>query len=194
MNRRGANLTGPLGGAMVARWGASSLVKSVQHVTIALSTNNSATSTIASVVAANTIVSFNRVYCNNTGSNNAPSAQIEVELTDATTLTANRVASSGVNAGVTVSVIEFHPGVLRSVQRGSIALSASVSTNTATVTSVDTNKAWLINRGTYVNVAAADAYILGRFLLSNATTITFERWTNDGLTTLTGFYDLVEFF
>lgn len=119
---------------MVSQWGASSLVTSGQQgsITIPLSGSaNSNTSTISSVDLTRSIILWGGVLPSAYNRNDLDG--IRVALTNATTVTATR---SGVSAGVsytTYSVMEFQPGVIRSVQRGTSTMSSTTIHNTITV-------------------------------------------------------------
>lgn len=159
MNRRGQTLTGPLGGSgMVGRWGASSLVKSVQRGTINITTGGSASATITAVDLNNSIIR----YLNFTnGALNQYDFLPMLELTNATLVNAYRYSTDPNGTTVSFEVVEYLPGVIKSVQRGNATFASTTPKNT-TITEVNLNKAqldfmgWRFNNSgsmvTYVNM------------------------------------------
>lgn len=193
MNRRGANLTGPLGGSgMVGRWGASSLIKSIQRGTIVLANVASNTATIASVDLANTTLSWLSSNYNGGADVSQQNYCGRVSLTNATTVTAERQFNAN-SLTVSYEVVEWNPGVLKSIQRGSITISHTASSNTATVTGVETAKSYLVFGG--IQSQPNTGYGIdstGKLVLTNGTTVTFDRsGTNNSLVAA---YHLVEWF
>ncbi len=168
------------------------LIRGVQRALANLSTGNSVAVTIRAVVTGCTLLAANGHYTNNFGSKYPPADHILLEMTNATTVTAYRVNSSGVNSAINFELIEFFPGVLRSIQRGYMAVTSGLATITATVTAVDINKAWLRLCGDYINADVVDGYAQCRLSLTNLTTLTYERWTTD-TTAVTCYYELAEF-
>ena len=195
MNRRGANRTGPLGGAgMVAQWGGSSLIKSVQSGLAAiLSGNTSATATITSVDTANSIA-FLLGWHYQTDSDDLTQIIQYVTLTNSTTLTFTKNSSSGSSSGsASYMVLEFVPGVVRSIQRGTITMGGTQTSNTATITAVNTAKSFIPWSGHLGSAGSASmASMWGRLALTNSTTVTLSRDT--GTSGLTASYQVVEFF
>lgn len=145
-------------------------VKNIQRGTVAITSGNtSGTATITAVVAANTRLK-------NLGSNDAAADSITsqtcyVQLTNTTTVTAT-VLGAPTGAGITLKfeVVEYYDGVLKSVQRGTIAIGGGSVSNTATITAVDTTKAELTSLGQ--TSGAADARNGIYLALTNATTVT----------------------
>lgn len=194
--RRPRSFIGPGGMAgMVGLWGTNSLIRSVQSGVISLASGSSSnTATIAAVNIANTVVFH--------GGQNAPSGagdqynmMARVELTNSTTVTAAQSSSyATATKDVAYTVIEFAPGVLKSVQSGTITVTGASTSNTATITSVDTNKSVVLNNGfsTTYNGIITDASLNGSMRLTNATTVTFAQPT--GSTTRVGGYLVLEFY
>lgn len=194
--------TGPLGGAgMVGLWGSSSLIRSSQHGLITLgNATATATATIDAVDTAQSIVLWSGGYGNqNTG--NPPSSTFSVvDLTNATTITATRGSTSGANTlYVPYQVCEFAPGVFRSIQSGTVSMGNGVSTNTATITGVNTGKSICVFRGWYTNDTTTgttpwDFQMWGvSQRLTNSTTITVNRYLSN-VYTVTVAYSVLEFF
>lgn len=133
--RRNRTFIGPQGaGGMVSQWGASSLVTSGQqaNITIPLSGSaNSNTSTISSVDLTRSIILWGGVFPSAYNRNDLDG--IRVALTNATTVTATRSGVSAADSYTTYSVMEFQPGVIRNVQRGTSTMSSTTIHNTITV-------------------------------------------------------------
>lgn len=168
--RRQRNLLGPQGmGGMVGLWGASSLIASVQTGTITLNASASGTATITSVNTANSVIVAGGFSVNNATANTSFSAYLT--LTNATTVTATTVGT-GNDRVVAFTVIEFIPGVIRSVQSAIMTLSG-VASASVTITSVNTAKSYVAYLGMNTNVA--EDQTLPRVVLANATTVTATR-------------------
>lgn len=186
--RRLRSLIGPQGmGGMVALWGASSLIKSVQTGTITIAAaGTSNTTTITTVIPDNSVVIFGG--CTPTGNDIPNAAFCRVDLTNATTVTASRAVASGNGNDVIYTVVEYWPGVLRSVQRSTI-----VVTTTATITAVNTAKAYVSSLGfttTQATSVDAEHFQLPRVVLTNSTTVTGTA----GAVNATIGFEVVEFF
>ena len=200
--RRQRNLLGPQGmGGMVGLWGKNSFIRSTQSADVALT--NSVASTTGSITPVNTsnaYISWNASYGNqNTG--NPPSSTFNIiELTNATTVTTSRGSGSGANTLYCYyQVFEYEPGIIKSMQSGTIAMGSGVDNASATITSVVANKSLLVFRGWHTNDTATgatpwDFQMWGtRIQLVNSTTVTVSRYTNNTATVTAG-YTVVEFF
>ena len=182
MNRRGADRTGPLGGAgIIGLWGASSLIKSVQRGTVTVADNaNSGTATITSVSLPDSILFYNQYYTNmdafGAWTNYNWKWSPAVNLTNATTVTGYMNGSSGAGQTQTLAfeVIEFMSGVLRSVQRIALTCAYPNATATSTITSVNTAKAVFISSGLHAYTTQADnpTGLSMTTALTNSTTVT----------------------
>jgi len=170
----------------VALWGLLSLVKSVQAGTIALGGAVSATGTIAAVNLAHALV-FN--LGNTAPSLNISAAQIRLALTNETTVTATVGGAAGAQVGSFV-VVEFYPGVLKSVQRGTVTLTGVVS-NTAAITAVNRDRAFMTCLGLNTNSANIDEG-MGGGVLTDDTTVTVTKTT--AASQLIYGFQIVEFF
>lgn len=83
---------------------------------------------------------------------------------------------------------------VKSIQSGSITIGASSTSNTATISSVDTAKSRIAFKG-YEGGAATDIRIgVANLELTNATTVTATRAAQDGTRTLTVYFDVVEYY
>jgi len=152
--------------ATVARWGKRSPIKSIQYGTVTLNNQTSNTATITSVDPNNALILFlGSTYAATTAESNIDFARIT--LTNATTVTANQNTAIANNTIVSFLVVEFYPGILKSVQRGTMSV-----TTTSTITAVDTTKAVLFYLGQSTSGSPFDALQLSRITLTNATTIT----------------------
>ena len=187
MSRFGSRLRGT---QPVGQWlRGTNVVKSVQRGTITLTdAGTSATATITAVVLANARLRW-LGQTNNDSTSLPTQALARLAFTNATTITANTLANQ--NAGklqvVSFEVIEYWPGVLKSVQRGTI----TTGTPTATITAVDVNKSELDYLGNTDSGGGIALSGLTRLALTNATTVTFS--TGAGNTQVTG-YQVVEFY
>jgi hypothetical protein len=156
------------GSLPVSQWltGGSARIRSIQRGTIAIAAGaTSNTATISAVDEANTRLVFLGV--NSTGEGVAREVCCRVALTNATTVTATVNTTGANNRTVSYEVIEYFPGAIRSVQRG------SATGATATISAVNTNKATLDFLGSTTNSGGADASeSVASAVLTNATTVT----------------------
>ena len=190
MNRRGADRTGPLGGAMVGLWGASSLVESVQSGAISIgSAANTSTATITTVDTTRSFVLHNGNTSNN-GAASPQASQMSVVLTNGTTVTAQRDSVGIADNSTRYTVIAFRPGIVKSIQTGTVEL-ASVSTAVATITAVNTAKSAIFWNGT--RVAAALDNLLTLVRITSSTQVTVDRYSA-AATQSYGSFTVVEFF
>jgi hypothetical protein len=177
----------------IAQWRQRGLIVSIQRGSISLNNLTSATATITAVNLANAILVFGGVQAA-AGSGDQSVAACKIVLTNATTVTATVTTANANTRNVEYQVIEFVPGVIKSIQAGTITVSGAATSNTATVTAVDTAKSILLPLGmttTYVG-AMSDASINHRMSLTNATTVTMFNGT--GSDDRIGSYMLVELF
>ncbi len=183
--------TGPLGGAgMVGLWGGSSLVESVQQITFTI---NAATvdTTITAVDTSRSIVmplsassqsGSDFIYVASNGG---------LAFTSSTNVRCYRAGwASGTPDLSAATVIQFRPGVLRSIQAATI--SNSSSSTTATINAVDTNKTFLIV-GQARNVGPGYK-TCAKVVLTNSTTITATLDTYDSTISPVSYIQAVEFF
>ena len=116
---------------------------------------------------------------------------LRLALTNATTLTATRSASNEIQT-LTYEVIEFMPGVIKQVQRGTVSMAHTVNFATSTITTVNTAKAMLTSLGLEQDNLSICSSIVARLTLTNATTVTVNRAT--GNLNMTMGYQVVEFY
>jgi hypothetical protein len=175
---------------MVSLWGASSLIKSVQSGEIVIpSASNVVTATITSVATENAVLIFGGIV-NNNGAASPQSSQCSVVLTNATTVTGQLDAVGVSDAYVRYAVVELVPGVIRSVQRGTLTLTGT--SGTATITQVDTAKCLTIWTG--CRVTSALDTLLTNVALTNGTTVTGSRGGTAGGAQSYAVYEIVELF
>jgi len=190
--RRERNFIGPAGmGGLVSLWGASSLINSVQKVTLTLVAANSGTVSITAVDMSRSILVFANYYTDWGGATSNVSFNPRVTLTNSTTITAvdPGAATGGVATPMKITIIEFLPGVIRSVQRGLTTLTAASTANT-TITSVNTAKAWLNPLGW--STSGNDQRMEAIVELAGATTVTVTSGIASGTQEYS--WEVVEFF
>jgi|TARA_R110000824_G_scaffold32908_5_gene106111 hypothetical protein len=154
----------------------SRLVESIQRGTITLAGVDDATATI-------TAVDPNRSVVMNLGNDSVAAnsgqrperAFTNVTLTDATTVTAAREATSG-TVVLSYVVIQYEVGTI-SVQRGELIVNGATS-NTATINSVDVARSYIVPGGIRGNTSSAlwdrtQLYLV----LTNLTTVTATKNT-----------------
>lgn len=156
---------GSLLGNRVSQWNQLSLIKSIQQVSISNSGGAVATATITAVVMLNTILIFGGNDSSDVGSDMA-AAEKYVALTNATTVTCTGSAVD--NGLMKVTVIEFQPGVLKSVQRGLLTLTSA--STAVTITAVNVNKSTVAWLGQKLTTSASRSR--ANLVLTNATTVT----------------------
>jgi len=177
--RRQRNLLGPQGmGGMVSLWGASSLIKSIQYGTTS-TTGTTTTATITSVDTNNACLIY--LGCTSTNSADGGYWTGSCVLTNSTTVTTNYQTTSGETKILGFCVVEYQPGVFKSLQTFSISLISAASATT-TITAVNVAKSQIISGGMQTYGAAMTQP--GRVTLTNATTVTLNRVATDAYTTI----------
>ena len=176
MSRRQRTFIGPQGmGGLVSMWGVSSLIKSVQRGTITLTGAATGTATITSVATENAVLMYLGNTCDVAASTDSQLAWCRVSLTNATTITATRQNVTG-NCVVAFEIIEYLPGVIKSIQIGTVSIANLTASNTAAITGVNTEKSVLMYLGAQVqNTTGNTIDSWNRLTLTNATTITATR-------------------
>lgn len=160
-------------------------IKSIQRGTIAITGATSNTATITSVDLPNSVIHFLGCRVTN-GGMNASQVMARIELTNATTVTASVFSSPGAQTNtVSYEVIEYYPGIIKSVQRGTIA-----NSGTATITPVDTTKSQLDHLGWVTSLTSVTPSAVN-LVLTNATTVTSIYSNGDGGTVG---YQVVEYY
>jgi hypothetical protein len=165
-------------------------MKSVQYFSITITAGNTSnTATLSpAVVADNSILlwlgqNFDQTNTNNDNSNGS------LAFTNGTTITATRVGTGDI---LTVKgvVVEFYPGVVKTVQAGTITVTTST---TATLgTAVNTAKSIVFHLGnTSTDTSGASSVEETALTLTDSTTVTATRGVNS--TTAVVSYRVVEF-
>ena len=85
----------------------------------------------------------------------------------------------------------FQSANIKSIQRGTIVITYSATSNTATISAVDTSKSVLINLGIDLPVNA-NGYFHGRLELTNSTTVTARGYAANTFPLTVG-YEVVEY-
>lgn len=141
-------------------------IRSVQRGTIAIApASASNTATITSVTVAHSRLRLLGYGISAASTNDKLSARIV--FTNATTITAVVNTATDVTVTVSFEVVEYWPGVVRSIQRGTVA-----GNTTATIGAVRTETSevdWLGGSGSDANT---NITTVGRVTLTNATTVT----------------------
>lgn len=168
----------------------SNSIKSIQHITITLSTGvNSVSTSINSVIPANTIILCNGFHANNTSA--SPAANfVYFELYNATTVKAYRYqASSTYYAYASAIIIEFAGSSVRSKQIGYLA-----SRQTASIAQVDPAKSILTCAGLFSAETSGTGYWPGMFfnLYLQSNTAIYAGTTTAGSATC--YWNLIEFY
>jgi hypothetical protein len=196
MNRRGQDRVGPLGGGagMVGLWGASSLITSVQYVssTIDASTTNISISSVDTQRAVAIPLGMKTTY----GGSIALTVFYGLALTSNTNLRVTRANWGGVDT-LRAVVIEFAPGLLRSLQAFTITISAvGATSNTATITEVNPSKSIIISSPGSSNAdnISTPNLVFTASTLTNGTTVTADRGTASGVYYNTTYGWVLEFF
>lgn len=180
------------------------VIESVQQGTIALSSvsiippsadgSDGGTYQTASITPVD-LTRSDIFYLGNTvaGTNLDADAQIvAIDFYDNTKVRARRGSTGLKGANVNYVVVQFTAGYTQSIQRGTLASSSNSTTDTATVSSVNTANSLLFYKGAIISGSsyADDGYFHRQ--LADSTTITFTR---SGTTTnsRTHYYSVIEF-
>lgn len=185
--RRRWPLTGSPLSSTLARWTQLGFIKSIQRGTIAITGGTSNTATVTAVDVSNSQLRCLGQTTDNTGLAGQTSFA-KIALTNGTTITAIVNTSPG-GSIVTISyeLVEYFPGVIKSVQRGTI----TNPTTTATITTVNTAKSVVDHLGNTTASAGAINAIQRTYLaLTNSTTVTATAQNDSQITG----YQVVEFF
>lgn len=175
----------------VQQWGAGSIIASVQRGVLDLGSGNTTNTATINAVDTSRSVTFNNGLHDSPGSAAVSQVNVRLALTNSTTLTVTSFQSAGAGRNTDWQVIQFIPGVLKSIQRGTLAVTTS-TTGTATITSVNTSRS-LLSHLSFSNEytgAAVAGNGMGYITLTNATTITFNGL--GGITRTVG-YEVAEF-
>jgi len=173
-----------------------SFLQSVQCGTITINSGaTSGTATITSVDTTRTALSNNGY----TGNDSSGSAVTDawLTLTNATTVTATRSTNTSetYTSVVRFCALQFLSGLTKSIQIGTATIAANQTSGNATITSVNTAKAWPLwlgqssecNSGGFSNDRGTAA-----ITLSGATTVTATRNTLDANFNCTVGFEIIE--
>jgi hypothetical protein len=181
---------GPLGSSgVIANWGASSLIRSVQRGTISVTGATSATATVSAVNLDHTRLRFlgARASLNVV---DGTKYFAHIQLTNATTITATVTASPGANTClVSWELTEYAPGVIKSIQRGTTTAAGGAAT--ATITRVDPAKSELTINGFLDADTSNNNGVFCTGVITDGVTLTF---TNTVAVNITPAWEVVEYF
>ena len=193
--RRQRNLLGPEGkGGMVGLWGSPSLLRSMQEDSRNMQSATTANQTITEVNTANTILTHRGV--DNTGNDALSFCLSYIELTSSTNVAITRYQGGGGTLNTVFNVVQFNPGVIRSIQSGLITITSGNLTNTATINPVNAAKCFVMLLGQLSqSEISLSASAFTKVALSGSNPITAiiaTRGNNNNLTTVS--FQVVEFF
>lgn len=177
MSRHRAHLTGSADGSITARYGHRG-VKLVQRGVVTVTgVNATGTATVTAVNVGNAVLTFTG-YTNTDGTtmgaDNPTDYCFNLTLTNSTTVTATRTGTVNLsNHTIAFELIEYWPGVLRSVTYGVVNITAA-SSGTATVSINDITRASVQYLGFSTNATTASRVgaTFPTLAITNATTIT----------------------
>lgn len=159
-------------------------------------TGASLTATITAVTAANSMV-FYGGWTDTAASDGSHGVNAWLTLTNGTTVTGTKNAASGGTTIFNFTVVEFKSAQVKSMNRGSIAMTTVQTSNTATITAVNTTYSIPNFLGFTTGAAAAGNPNFGDSLaalnLSNSTTPNAQRGTIAASITNTVGYEIMEF-
>jgi len=149
-------------------------IKSIQTDTFTIGASATGTDTITAVVPGNSIILYGG--CTETATANEPRNTCHsLEITNSTTITGEKFQPAG-STVIRYTVIEFNPGVLESVQYGTIDLDGAEVTDTATVSAVVTANSVVFATGeSGYSTSGGNDENHGRFDLTSTTVITLTR-------------------
>lgn len=172
----------------------SGIIQSVQNIDDTSSTTaaTETTETISAVTMANTAV-FWRGGQNTAATFLGANTIFYCQLTSTTNVSFFKGGTNNAARSLRATVCEFTSGVVKTMNRGTIALNSGSASNTATVSAVNTNKSLLnfqyfSTDGTTVNQDDAASVCV----LTNSTTITASRSATTNNVVVA--YELIEFY
>lgn len=141
------------------------------------------------ITSVDTTKSFVLISARTTGSTFGRDDYFEARLTSATNLQLNIAGLGATSPTVEWQVVQYTDS---SVQSGQVSFATTDTSKTASVTSVDTSKSWLIYSYQLDDNAIINPNVASiRGQLTNSTTLTFDRYASGNAATLT--YFLVQF-
>lgn len=160
--RQRYKLTGSVFSARVGQWTRRGIIKSIQQGSVA-TTAGTSTITINAVSTGDSVLLWS---FDSTAIDDPQLAWPRIVFTNSTTITVTKTGAD--NGTVWVSVIEFVPGILKSVQRGTITLTSA--SGTATITAVNTAKSVVNFLGQILGDGHTRSW--ANVSLTNSTTVT----------------------
>lgn len=163
--------------SLVSQWLQGSQINSIQRGRLSITAGSASnTASITAVATAYSIV--NLIGWSSSGNTGGIEASIgRLTLTNATTVTANRLSDAAGLVTLSYEVIEFNPTVIRSVQSGFIAMAVATVTASATITAVVAAKSQAFCAGVEVttdgNGGSDETFC--EIQLTNATTVDATR-------------------
>ena len=159
-------------------------IRTIQRGTITLSggvASNTATLATPVVLANSRLIHLG--HSSDDASAEGRRAYTRLAFTDTTTITASRENTTG-TVIVSFEVVEYQPNIIKTVQRGTIALTG-LSTAAATITAVSVANTSLDSLGqTTNNTTGSNNELETRLDLTNTTTVTGTRGTNTANVTI----------
>lgn len=176
--------------ALVANWlkvrgTGGATIKSIQRGTITIAASSSTgTASITAVVVANSFI----ISLGSSGLFNGQWSDNLAEFSFTSTLvTATRAGVGGAGLTSSFEIIEYESNVVKTIQSFSVAIAGGTTSNTTTITAVNTAKSYIIPRGSKSTDTGGNGPDgLGYLRLTNSTTITGTRAGTIGTLTLPG--------
>lgn len=152
------------------------------------------TTAITSVNTAQTILIWGGFKTNTGGGNNFPSNRPYAELTNPTTVTFKRAVGNTVNPTINVGVLEFKSADVNSLNRDTIVISTSSSSNTSSsFTAVDETACFLNWLGSTGGGTSYDPATQNTNLVFSSTTQTQLSTNSNTSSAVTGSWEAIEF-
>lgn len=177
---------------------AAPLVESVQHFSISVtSAATTGTATINSVDTTRSFVKWNGCLTSQTTASSGQGILSRVTLTNATTVTVTRgSAANSDTLTCTGDVVQFVAGALNTdIQRGTIAITTTTLSNTATLGTTVSAKAFVLWQGASYSATNGFPGVSAEWNsvdLTNTTTVTARRNNGANSLTLTVGYTVVD--
>lgn len=174
------------------------IIESIQQVEFTIASSaTSGTTTISSVDTAKTAIFFSHHILGGRRQTNtstvANDAMVRVDLTNGTTVTATRGDNPAFAITVVCTVVEFTSAAVDSIQQGSIQFTGTTTSNTDTISSVDTARSVVVHNGVDTSQnASIGGSAFTDVVLTNATTVTATR-DAAGSATINTNYVVIEF-
>ena len=145
-------------------------LKSVQPIQITIPASSTSGSTSISSVGSNAFLLYDGFTQSDSGTTTVSDVLPRLSISG-TTVTATRGGSGSNTITVRATVVD-PASLVQSVQYGSIALNSSITTNTATISAVDTSRSAVFFLGSTTSVSSHLGRGFGGVALTNPTTVT----------------------